>query len=258
MVKRTTLVDRALAVHVLQAIPEVPEEVKKAHFNQAELSHTLIRELLMADPKRVDVWAFRQAIHGQARIFGRIRCFTPGVLDAVRALGGQFARAWVTEVPGGETLESQRRDNVIKFWTNWHFLPEKAVCLTVAPSIASEVISLPDLIVGSLRCSFDKAEKEDRKSVEEIIASLPKVQGLRWIVGNAPTVCRVLANHLEESGEYLLSGVYTWTTDEYKSPEYSRCRLVVGGCSPFGVSVSCFRPGVWRGVVGLFVLGVPE
>lgn len=259
MATRTTSMDRRMAIHVIQAIPEVPEEVIKTHLKQAELSHNLIKELLQADPARVDKEAFRRAIRGKVQTQStKIRQFTPGVLGRVRALGGQFAQARMTEVPGGETLESQRWDEVIKFWTDWHFNPEEAERLTVASSIGSEVIYLTDLVEGSLCCTYDKVDS-DRKSVEEILASLPQVEGLRWIVGNMSTVNRVLANRLKETGEYLLPGVYTWTTDKYKRSKYGGLLgLLVGYFGSHGVLVNYLRPGYWLGDVGVFVLGVPE
>lgn len=164
----------------------------------------------------------------------------------------------MTTVPGGETLESQR-DRVIKFWSDWHWKLEEAKRLTVGPSIPSQVIYLQDLVEDSLGCTYDKTEEEERRNVQEILDSLPRVQGLRWILGNVPTVNRVLANHLRETGVYLLPAVFTLTTDTYEDLSVGLGRLLVGRfLSGRGVGVALLGPGGSRGIVGAFVLGVPE
>ncbi len=248
---RTTQVDRRLASMLLEGIPgDIPEGTIRRHLGNKALFHRGLGALLRADLTKVHLEAVIRLLQEE------MRQFAPGVLDRVRALGGQFAKARMTEVPDGETLESQRRDEVIKFWTDWHFDPTEARRLKVAPSIESQVIYLPDLVESSLNCNFDKAE-EGRLSVQEILDSLPRVEGLRWIVGSASTVNRVLANHLKEKDEYLLPHVNTWTTDEYVSPG-GRHRLIVGDFSSVGVDVFSLRPGRWNDNIGLFVLGVPE
>src|SRR3989344_3602550 len=190
----------------------------------------------------------------------RVAYFQPGVLDAVRACGGQFEAARLTTIPGGETLKSQRDGKIIKFWTDWHFKKLKSEeKLTVEPSIASEAIYLPNIVEGSLRCTYDRTEGQERLCVEDIIGSLPKVEGLRWIIGNTSSINRVLANHSQKTmgQEYLLRGVCTWTTDTFESPEYGRTLLIVGSYAPVGVDVSPLEPFVSMDDVGLFVLGVP-
>ncbi len=255
--RTTSSVDRRLVQHLVQAIPgTVDENAIKAHLNNAARSHLLIAELVQADPKRVNLQQFRQALLGGRAADLKVKKFASAdVLVRVRSLGGQFANAQVTDVPGGETLESQR-DSVIRFWTNWHWKPEEVERLQVEPSIASQVVYLPNLVEDSLGCTYDKVPESGHKSVEEVIAELPKVSGLRWIVGNTPTFNRVLANHLE-TGEYLLRGVYTWTTDSYQSEEYGFGRLLAGDLGLDGVHVSDMGPGRSAGRVGLFVLGVP-
>lgn len=247
---RTTLVDRRLAALFFDGMPgNIPEETANRHLRNKAPFHRVEEALFRADLTKVDVEAVIRLL--QPGPASEIR-FAPGVLDRVQALGGQFAQARMTEVPGGETLESQRRDEIIKFWTGWHFETEEVERLTVASSIGSEVVYLTDLVEGSLRFSYDKVDS-DRKSVEEILASLPQVEGLRWIIGNTPTINRVLANHLRETGEYLLPGVCTWTTDEY-----GLRALLVGLFGSDGVVVDYLRPGFWYVGVGVFVLGVPE
>lgn len=187
-----------------------------------------------------------------------VKTFQSGVLDAVRACGGQFEAARVTTVPGGEVLKSQRDNKVIKFWNDWFFQkmkPEQK--LSVAPSIGSEVIYLPNVIEGSLGCTYDQVE--GKQNVEDVLDSLPKVEGLRWIIGNTPSVNRVLANHLQETDgqEYLLQGVWTWTTDTYESPDYGLERLLAGGFDGNGVDVDDLVSFGSSGFVGVFVLGVP-
>ncbi len=192
------------------------------------------------------------------------RAFKPGTLEFVQALGGQFAQAWLTSVPGGETLGSQRKSQVIKFRTNWHFDAEEEDRLTIEPSLGSQVIYLPGLVEGSLNCTFNKIEGRD--SVQDILDRLPNVAGVRWIVGNLSKVCRVLANHLKntrlDGGQHLLPNVYTWTMDRYKWSDSDDeggglSRLIVGSFDDDGVHVSDCRPGVGSGFIGLFVLGVP-
>lgn len=186
---------------------------------------------------------------------GAVRRFAPGVLESVRALSGQFEQARMTTVPSGETLEFQRSNKVIKFWTDWHFKPLERERLVVSSTLGSEVIYLPGVVEGSLRCTFDKVEGRD--CVQDILDCLPNVEGLRWIVGNLPTINRILANHLRGTGEYLLPDVYTWTDGIYMSPSYGLRRLVVGNFDSGGVDVNTYRPDSW-GDVGLFVLGVPQ
>ena len=252
--KRTTSVDRRLVIHVAQAIPEdVPEEVIKAHLQEAALSHRLIRGLLSVDPAMVNEEVFFQVLGGKIREFKDPN----SVLERIHALGGLFAQARLTTVPGGETLGSQR-DRVIVFWTDWHWKDDERVRLTVAPSIASQVVYLEGLVEGSLGCTYDKTEEEGRKYVQGILDSLPKVKGLRWTLGNTPTVNRILANHLKETGKYLLPYVYTWTTDEYENKTSGLCRLVAGVFHSLGVFVRRLRPCESNDFVGLFVLGVPE
>lgn len=248
MATRTTLVDRRLAVLVFEGIPgDILEETKNRHLRNKAPFHRVEEALLRADLTNIDLEAVIWLLQSS-----QIRRFARGVLDRVRSLGGQFAQARMTEVLGDETLESQNRDKVVKFWTGWHFETEEVECLTVAPSIGSEVVYLTDLVEGSLRCSYDKVDSGG-KSVEEILASLPQVEGLRWIVGNTPTINRVLANHLRETGEYLLPGVYTWTTDEW-----GLRRLIVGLFVSCGVYIDSLDPEDWRDYVGLFALGVPD
>lgn len=261
---RTPFVDRRLVTHLIDAIAVgIPEEAVKAHLRSRAPSHRLIQELLRADPTLVDQKSFSRVLRGEVWPIVPhmpIKEFRPGILDDVRALGGQFEGTHLTAVPGDETLELQRDDRVILFRTDWHFKlkPEDKWRLRVFPTIASQVIYLEDLVEGSLGCTYDKTEKEGIKAVQEILDSLPKVEGLKWIVGNTPTINRVLANHLKETGNHLLPGLYTWTTDTYESEEYGLSRLIAGGFSSDGVSVSRLSPGGSFGLVGLFVLGVPE
>lgn len=254
---RTALVDRRMIEHIIQAVPgDVDERVIKGHLNNAALSHKLIGELLATDPSQVNQALFAQAL---ARASTAVRGFASAdILEQVRSLGGQFTGARFTAVPGGETLEEQRRRQVIKFWTDWHWKKEKRARLSVEPSIPSQVIYLSDLVEGSLRCTYDKTKEEGRLYVEEVLASLPGVAGLKWIVGNTPTVLRVLTNHLKETGVYLLPNVYTWTSDSYRDPEYTGfLRLLVGYLRAHGVDVNYLEPAHWLARVGLFVLGVP-
>src|SRR3989344_5178014 len=192
-------------------------------------------------------------------IRARVANFQPGVLDVVRAFGGQFGTARLTTVPGGETLESQRDGKVIKFRTDWYFKGlEPGEKLTVTPSIASEVIYLSSVVDGSLGCTYEPMEG-DKPNVQEVLDTLTKVEGLQWIVGNTPTVLRVLANHLQETDgrEYLLRGIYTWTTDAYESPSHGLERLIAGLFAPDGVLVSYLGPFESGDSVGVFALGVP-
>ncbi|MBI4059152.1 hypothetical protein HY404_02845 [Candidatus Microgenomates bacterium] len=253
----TTSVDRRLVEHTVQAVPgDVREEVIKGHLNNKARSHNLIRELLGTDPTKVNLELFAQALKG-TNIPVAIREFASSdMLEQVKALGGQFGEAWMTEVPGGETFD-QQRDRVIKFWSSWHWEKKEKVRLTIEPSIASQVIYFPNLIEGSLGCTYDKIDEEGKLCADEIRDSLPHVAGLRWIVGNPPTVTRVLANHLQETGEYLLPNIYTWTNGKCQ-PQYGLRQLVVGGFHGGGVGVGSLRSGHWDDVVGLFVLGVPD
>lgn len=255
MATRTTSVDRRILQHLIQAVPEdLPDEVIKAHLKQAALSHNLISELLRVNPGSVDKEAFMRALAGRDLIIKRFA--DPNILERVQALGGQFTQARMTEVPAGETLESLRRDYVIKFRTDWHFKQlDRGERLYITPSIGSQVVYLPNLVEGSLFCSFFTVDK-DRKSVDEILASLPKVEGLTWIVGNTTTICRVLANHWNRTYEYLLPNTYTWTTDTW-SREYALGNLYVGFFDRV-VCVSYCGPWGARGDLGLFVLGVPQ
>lgn len=258
MSARTTLVDRRLAVLLFEGIAEdIPEETTRRHLRNKALFHKVEEALLRADLTGVDLEAVIRLLRPPTELSSEIRRFGSSVLDSVRALGGQFAKARMTEVPGGETLESQRRSGVIKFFTDWHFEAEEQARLQVAPSLASQVIYLPHLLEGSRRCTFEKVE-DGRLSVQEVLDSLPKVEGLRWIIGNTPTINRILANHLEETGWYLLPTTSTWTTDGYEHPKYGLGRLLVCRFGSGGVDVSRLRPEFWFDGVGLFVLGVPE
>lgn len=252
--RTTSTVDRRLVEHVVRAVPgDVTQEVIKAHLDNGARSHNLIRQLLKTNPELVDFEAFLAVLKRGVKEFT-----SPDVLEQIRALGGQFTDARLTTVPGGETFDDQRNRKVIKFWTDWHFKKEERPRLTVVPSIASQVIYLPNLVEGSLRCTYDKTDEVGRLCVAEVLASLPKVGGLRWIVGNAPTINRVLANHLKETGIYLLPSVWTWATDSYESLEYGLFRLIVGHFDDRGVDVHGMRPGGWLGYTGVFVLGVPD
>lgn len=235
---RTTLVDRRLVAAVLEGIPELPESVVKYHLAHLDDLHRAIAEMLLVPMSSC--------------------AFKPGVLEAVRLLGGQYAEARLTQVPGNETLESQRRTQVIKFWTDWHFKSMKeGEELQISPSLGTEVVYLHNLVEGSLRCTFDRVE--GKKCVEDILTQLPVVEGLRWVVGNSSTITRVLANHLRDTGQYLLpTWTWTWTTDTYKLSEPGGLhRLLVGDFGSFGVHVSNYPPGYWDDSFGLFVLGVP-
>lgn len=246
MAKRTTLVDRRILTLLVQGIPELPEEAIERHLKNAAPLHWIEAAILRADLTKVNLDDLGRLL---------IRRFAPGVLDSVRGLGDQFAKARMIEVPGGETLESQRRNKVIEFRTKWYFEARVQTHLRVTPSLASQVVYLPGLVEDSLYCPYDEIDKK------KILASLPQVQGLRWIVGNAATVCRVLATHLKETGECLLPEVYTWTTDEFNSPRFGLSHLIVGDFDSYVVSVQSQEPwgdGGWCGVLGLFVLGVPE
>lgn len=253
-----TLVSRRLLSLVTTGVPGgVPEDVIKQNQNHAALFHRAIAELCGSDISLVDMSLLSKVLQGgRISVALRTKKFRRGVLAAVRSLGGQFAQARMTEIVGGETLVSQRDNDVIRFWNNWHFNPEEEARLTVGSSISSQVIYLPDLVKDSLNCS--SVQVEGKKSVAEIIASLPKVEGLRWIVGNTPTINRVLANHLKETNVYLLQGRYTWTTDEYNSVEYGLRLLIVGVFHSRRVNVNALPPVGSDVVLGLFILGVPK
>lgn len=183
------------------------------------------------------------------------RKFAPGVLDLVQALGGQFAAARLTTTPVGDTLPSQRDQGVIKFRTDWHWKSEEKERLSISPSVGTEVIYLTDLLEDSLGCTFETVEGV--KSMQAILQSLPQVPNLRWVVSSTPTINRVLANHLQETGQYLLPTVYTWTTDTYQYPGEALNLLLVGFLVSGGVGVIRQHPQYGLGNIGLFVLGVP-
>lgn len=232
---RTPLVDRTLMELVIAGIPgDVPESVIKHHRTHSGDFHAAIQAAIWAPLPRT---------------------FKPGTLKAVQAQGGQFARARLTPVPGGEILESQRRNQTIRFRTDWHLRTDEVKKLEVEPSIGSEVIYLPNLVEGSLNCTYDKVE--GRTCVQDVLGKLPNVEGVRWIVGNSSTVCLVLANHLKDTGQHLLPNVYTWTTDKYHWSIEGFGRLIVGCFGGSGVDVGRCPPGIGHGRIGLFVLGVP-
>ncbi len=184
------------------------------------------------------------------------RSFKSGVLETVKELGGQFARARLTQVPGGKTPNSQR--NQIKFWTTYRRESDVAEKLN-GPAVGSEVIYLPRLVENSASSTCYKVNN-GRVCVQDILNRLPEVEGLRWIVGNLATVCRVLANHRKATRRHLLPNVYTWTTDNYKLSEGLGGAIevwIVGECSPDGVGVITYPLRHWDDDIGLFVLGVP-
>lgn len=245
---------KQLAITLLQGVPDdlAPERVR-GHIGKGKGKlHEALRLVLQADLSHVDMEVMRSILEGALPV--QVAHFQPEVLERVRALGGQFADAHLTTVAGGQTLLSQRDDKVIKFWTDWQFSSEETSRLSVAPSIGSEVVYHKNLVEGSFGCTYDKVE--GRLSVQDILAGLPQVEGLRWIVGNAPTVNQVLTNHLQATGEYLLPA-YTWTSDSYQSPHYGLCRLLVGHFNHDGICVYSLGPDYWFINVGLFVLGVP-
>lgn len=189
--------------------------------------------------------------------------FQTGVLDRVAVLGRQFAGAQMTTVFPGETLGIQYDYSIVKFAHNVRFTdgepdfrgPYESEKATTQPTIGSEVVYLPDVVYGSLGCTFE--EVKDKTSVQKVLNSLPKVEGLKWTVGNAASICRVLAD-LAKTGRHLLYTSYTWTTDTavYQSPY--KLRLVVGGHGENGVHIQARSPRESIGYVGLFVLGVPS
>lgn len=239
---RTPFVDRRLVSHLVDAIPgDLESGVVKAHLNNAALSHRLIQKLLKVDPTQVDIEMFSRALGPQ----GDIKRFSSDVLDHVRAMGGQFACARLIEVLGGET--KSQLDHFVRIFDSDELMK--------LASINSQVIYIPTLVEGSLGCTWNEA-------VEKIIKNLNtrySVEGLRWVMPSAPTVNRVLVAHFEQTGEYLLRNVYTWTIDEHKCfRRYGGpCMLTIGFFRQRRVSVSHMAPGCWGHGVGLFVLGVP-
>lgn len=245
---------KQLHATLIQGVPDdlAPERVRDHIGSGKGRLHEAMGLILRANLSQVDLTVLRAFLQEHEVV----KRFQPGVLDEVQALGGQFARAQMTTILAGETLDSQRGNKVIKFWTDWRFQSDEKERLSIAPSVGSEVVYLPRLLEDSLGCTFDKVEKK-RSSVQEILDTLPKVDGVRWIVGNAPTINRVLANHHAATGEYLLSGGYTWTTDIYQSPHSGQCRLFVGRFYLSGVGVFIHQSSFWDRFIGLFVLGVP-
>lgn len=229
---RTTL---DVAEAMLPALRDLPQWLIDYHCEHRDALHSGMRKFLWAPlPRR----------------------FETGVLEAVQGHGGQYAQARLTTIPGGETFDSQK-NRVIKFWTTWPFGAKERKCLTMEPSLSSEVIYLPKLVEGSLNCTYD--EVEGRPCVRDICDRLPAVSGLRWIVGSPPpTVTRVLANHLKETGEHMLPDAYTWTDGIYQPDGGSLGRLIVGCFHDGGVFVDDCPPGLGLGRIGLLALGVPS
>lgn len=178
--------------------------------------------------------------------------FDIDTLEKVKALGGQFARAQLMVTPGGETLVSQWDIGIFLMQTHFRFAninPEEKLITTA--SVRGEIIYLPNLLEGSTGCTYQAGE--------EIVAHLPKVGGLRWIIGNAATVSRVLRHHLKESGDtqFLLRNYYTLTTDSYDSEGIGLVHLTVGGYTIAGIDVDALRDEHSSPIVGLLGIGVP-
>ena len=56
----------------------------------------------------------------------------------------------------------------------------------------------------------------------------------------------------------MLPNHFAWTADEYQSPKYGRSHLLVGYTNEHGVHVDHHASGFQRGVVAVFVVGLPE
>ena len=168
------------------------------------------------------------------------------LLKQVQALGGQFEDARSMNIPSGCTFKSLKEDKVIKFLSDWIFEEDN---LTIKETKEQEVIYLPNLVEDSSGKAYN--------NLEQFLTTLPKIDGLKWIIPTSSQVCYVLGKHYKEHKEYLLKDYWTWTTDTYK---YSGGlgRLLVGLFRGSGIGVSYHDPDGWLDNVGLFVLGVPS
>lgn len=184
----------------------------------------------------------------------RPKVFREGVLESVHALGDLARKAQMTNIPGGETLHSQSQAGLMKFKLgSWHFNLKPEETLETGTTVSGQVIYLLDTLRGSLGCN--------RAGAAALVGQLPPVEGLRWTLGNAPTIVGILANHLKTTGSPLLCWEETWVEGYYQNLSQS--------VSLMPLSVGCFDPNdgvrvhnqdVDRGVsdLGVFVLGVPD
>ena len=116
------------------------------------------------------------------------------LLKQVQALGGQFEDARSMNIPSGCTFKSLKEDKVIKFLSDWIFEEDN---LTIKETKEQEVIYLPNLVEDSSGKAYN--------NLEQFLTTLPKIDGLKWIIPTSSQVCYVLGKHYKEHKEYLES-----------------------------------------------------
>src|SRR3990167_11105733 len=132
------------------------------------------------------------------------------LLKQVQALGGQFEDARSMNIPSGCTFKSLKEDKVIKFLSDWIFEEDN---LTIKETKEQEVVYLPNLVEDSSGKAYN--------NLEQFLTTLPKIDGLKWIIPTSSQVCYVLGKHYKEHKEYLLKDCCTYKCQSSKSSNLS-------------------------------------
>lgn len=164
--------------------------------------------------------------------------FNPEVAEILRRNG------WtLVDVPAGLTLtELQRRGAPFR---GTRYFRDFAPCVVETPTIAHSVAYQPGFLPNTLNRPFD----ECADLVAEFGRSVPS--GCRAIVGQAAVYVEILWRHALVTGEFPLTGGYTWTSDQYPAGHlvvgvFGRERPIVVGPHP--------KSGRGIGVMPLIVL----
>lgn len=156
--------------------------------------------------------------------------FAKGVEGQVSA---KFPEALFTTIPAQDTTSSLEE---MLFKMELHPGLEGELPL-FRLAVASRAIYLPGPVNGYVE-TYNSEEEIDlrqlfmddteRGNTEQVLEGLDQIEGVRWEIPSTIILARILLNHLQDKGEYLLSREYVWTHDQMESNRHGLVRLVAG------------------------------
>lgn len=135
-------------------------------------------------------------------------------------------------------------------------------------TVPTPVIYLPGPMPGFTKAFNEEEEKRliglglldhvggRSRSALAKLSALPEIEGWEWDHATIWLLAKLVENHLEQEGKYLLADQLVWTKNTGLSSRHPSVRLIAGNFGPEGLDINCV-PG-YGGGVGIFPVLLPE